>query len=101
MNALLDRQEPFVLVVNGVQEEESQEERKQRAIWFKRNRERLGRYCKGNIFLIEADSLRQQLQLRATKMSNSETFPFRVAIVATEAKALAQAQQLLIELKHS
>jgi hypothetical protein len=93
LEQFLTREEPFVLITNGMQEEEAPEDRKRRTLWFKQNRERLGRYCKGMILVRESPSLRERLMVRAA--TAGKAFPFPVAIVATEDAAVALAKRLL------
>jgi hypothetical protein len=95
MEQFLAREETFVLITRGMQEEEAPEDRKQRALWFKQNKERLGRYCKGMILVKESASLREKLMTRAAKASRA--FPFPVEIVANEEAAVALARHLLGE----
>jgi hypothetical protein len=95
MERFLSREETFVLITHGMQEEEAPEDRKQRTLWFKQNKERLGRYCKGMILVKEFPSLREKLMVRAAKASKA--FPFPVEIVANEDAAVALARRLLGE----
>jgi hypothetical protein len=92
MEQFLAREETFVLITNGVQEE-AHEDRKQRTLWFKQNKGRLGRSCKGMILVRESPSLREKLMVRAAKASKA--FPFPVEIVANEDAAVALARRLL------
>jgi hypothetical protein len=93
MEQFLAREEPFVLITSGMQEEEAPEDRKQRTLWFKQNKERLGRSCKGMVLVKEFPSLRERLMVRAA--TASKAFPFPVAIVANEVAAVALAGRLL------
>ncbi|MDE1149243.1 MAG: hypothetical protein PW843_22000 [Azospirillaceae bacterium] len=59
MDALLARAQPFVMVMDGsMHEEEAHEDRRERAIWMKQNRDRMAALCR-LVVAVEPDAVRR------------------------------------------
>ncbi|MGS1078463.1 hypothetical protein [Pseudoxanthomonas beigongshangi] len=102
MEALIGRAQPFVIIfppghhadleqLDGDAMRQAQEERKQRALWLKRNRDLLAESCKGMI-TIELDAARRSAErARATQLEKAFGVPLRVADSGDMADELADA----------
>lgn len=102
MEALIARAQPFVIIfppdhhadleqLDGDAMRQAQEERKQRALWLKRNREVLAGSCRGMI-TIELDGARRSAErARATQLEKAFGVPLRVADSGGMADELADA----------
>lgn len=93
---LLDRDEPFVLMTDhapGDHDDESPEERKEKALFFKRIKARFLKLCKGMI-VIEGDKPSSAF-VRAGAATAAKAFGFSVFFVADEEQAASKARSIL------
>lgn len=93
---LLENDSPFVLITDHSPDDhhhETPEERKQKALFFKRVRDRLRKLCRGMI-VVEGDKPTPMVA-RITAQAASKTFGFSVSFVASEEKAVEQGWLLL------
>ncbi|MGO4152029.1 hypothetical protein [Cupriavidus sp. YAF13] len=95
MTALVEQGRPFVLIHDQRPAEETQEDRKQRALWLKQCKAPLGAVCKALIH-IEPDPIKRAA-LRAQALLAVKAFGIPMAISATMADALALAARALDE----
>lgn len=89
LEAVLDRQERFVLITDhspGDEQGDSVEERRQRALFFKRNKGRLRRFCAGAI-VIEGDRP-TPMPMRLAAQAMGKAFGIGFHFVASEAEAI-------------
>jgi hypothetical protein len=93
MDALLAKAQPFVIVFEEGQPEESHEDRKTRGLWLKRNKALLGTVCRA-VIAIEPDALRRTA-LKAQSALASRAFSVAMEVVASREDAQARAHQLL------
>lgn len=96
--ALLDRQERFVLVTDHLpspdhDHDESHEERKQRALFFKRNKPRIRQFCAGGIIVAGDKTVPAYVRLPAQAIGKA--FGFELTFVRDEYEALTQGRKLL------
>jgi hypothetical protein len=83
---LLDRNQPFILITNHKDydhSEDTQEERKEKALLFKRIKERMGKLCRGMIIMEGNTPTSAPMRLVAT--TASKAFGFAVVFVSSEA----------------
>lgn len=86
MDALLAQDETFVVVMAGNEAAETHEDRKQRGLWLKRNRQALGRTCLALVG-IEPDGLkRAALRLQAAMAVKAFGIPAEIVASAAEAE---------------
>lgn len=91
---VLERGEPFVVV--GDMEAymhdayEASEEKKQAALWFKHNRERFHRLCRGNVYVLENDAARAALLEGGRKQAKASGLPIDATATVEEAIVLAR-----------
>lgn len=93
---LLGKGQPFVLVTDHAQDDhpdETPEERKEKALFFKRVKERMRVLCRGMI-VIEGDKP-TVAPMRLAAAAASKAFGFKVAFAADEAEAIRQGKALL------
>lgn len=96
LERLLDRQTPFVLIADHSthdHDDETPEERKERALFFKRIKERMRRYCLG-LIVIEGDAP-VSAAARVAGTAASKAFGFSIQFVANEEQGVAKAVLLL------
>ncbi len=87
MEALLARGEPYVLVLEGVRVDEAHEDRKQRGLWLKKNKQALRKVCKA-LISVEPDALkRAAFRLQAAGAVRAFGIPMDVVASAAEAMA--------------
>ena len=95
---MLDRGAPFVLIGDHVPDkdhDEPHEERKKRALFFKKNKDRLRVLCRG-IIVVEGDkSIPMPLRLAAQAVGKA--FGASIAFVRDEAGAVEAGMALLCE----
>ncbi len=94
LEQLLEKETPFVLItddVHGDHHDEPPEERKQKAIFFKRVKDRMRRYCRGMI-VIEGKAA-PDLAARAAAAAASKALGFSVQFApdANRAETIAAA----------
>ncbi|MCX5520090.1 hypothetical protein OSH10_16740 [Kaistia defluvii] len=80
MEALLGRNRPFVILFDAPQkheQEETQEERREKAIWFKRNRARLTALCAGAIVIESNGPTPMPIRLAARAVGKAFGVEFR------------------------
>lgn len=95
---LLDKGQPFVLITNHGQDDhpdETAEERREKAFFFKKIKERMGRLCRGMIVLEGDKPTPAPMRLIAT--TASKAFGFAVVFVPSEDDAIQQGKELLAE----
>lgn len=96
LEALLDRAERFVLVAEHaptVDHDESPQERRQGALFLKRNKDRLQSFCAGAI-IIEGDRA-TPIPVRLVGHALGKAFGIAFHFVPGSAEAIAQALRLL------
>ena len=92
--ALLDREQPFVLIGNGAQlHEESHEERKQIALWMKRNRARINRLVKAMVYV--DPNTEQHLAARPAAFVFEKFWGFPLLVSKSDHEAMGIAESLL------
>ncbi|MDQ7250440.1 GntR family transcriptional regulator [Dongia sedimenti] len=91
MDILLSDGRPFTLLVVGNRGEETQEDKKTKAAWFKVNRERLVAICRGFVCVEPDAGKRVALAAQGLQISKAFGLPFEVTETAAEAEALARA----------
>ncbi len=93
---LLDRQAPFVLITDhapGGDEAETPAERKEKALFFKRVKDRLRRHCRGMIVIQDDQPIGAAMRIAAT--AAAKAFGFSILFVADADQAAARAASLL------
>ncbi len=93
---LLDRGAAFVLITDhapGEHEAETPAQRKEKALFFKRIKDRLRRHCRGMI-VIEGDRP-TAMAVRMAAAAAAKAFGFTILFVADEDQAAARAASLL------
>ena len=96
IESLLDQGQHFVLLTDhlpGDHPEESHEERKQRALFFKRNRERMRQLCRGRVVITGDRAVPAALRLAVQGMGKA--LGMRVAFVQGEDEAQVCSWELL------
>ncbi len=96
LGALLDRGERFVLLTDHLphdRHDESHEDRKQRTLFFKRNKERLRHFCAGMIIITGGRTIPAPVRLAAKSMGKAIALPFD--FVPSESDAVSAAALLL------
>jgi hypothetical protein len=90
---LIGRGKPFVLITqaDGNDETESADDRKARALWFKREAENLVRVCMGFVYIEPDEAKRAIWQTRAAAMAGAFPVPMRIASDLADALAMARA----------
>lgn len=89
MDALVAQDAAFVVVLAGNEADETHEDRKQRGLWLKRNRDMLGRKCLALVG-IEPDGLkRAALRLQAAVAVKAFGIPAEIVASAVEADKLS------------
>lgn len=96
MDALVSIAQPFVLLHGTSLGDETHEDRKQRGLWLKHNKEPLKRYCKMMIG-IESD-LTKRLALKAQSLIATKAFGIPSDVAETIEGAEALAYRLLEEM---
>jgi hypothetical protein len=86
MEALLAHGTPFAILYTAAHGEETQEDRKLRAIWLKQNRAALARLCCG-LASVEPDATRRAA-LQQMAQGAMRAFGVKQIVTATEAEAL-------------
>ncbi|WP_156920091.1 hypothetical protein [Comamonas composti] len=82
LDALLSEGEKFVLLTRempGRGHDANGEDRKQFALWLKRNRELLKRTCAGSVVIVPNQAIAMSLSVVATPLSKAFGYPVRVA----------------------
>ncbi len=96
MLALVVNNQPFVVVYDQLSVEETHEDRKNRGIWLKHNKDALGRVCK-SLISIEPDVIRRA-QVKVMNEIANKAFGIPNEVVATRDDALEVSQRLLVAL---
>lgn len=98
IESLLDRGLPFVLLTDhlpGSHPEESHAERRQRALFFKRNRERMRQLCRGMVVITGKRAVPAALRLAVQGMGRA--LGMRMAFVQEEDAAQALSREMLAD----
>lgn len=98
LESLLDQGRPFVLLTDqlpGDHPEESHEERKQRALFFKRNRERMRQLCRGMV-VITGDRV-VPAALRLAMQGMGKALGMRIAFVQEDGDARQRSMEWLAQ----
>lgn len=93
---LLSRGQPFVLITNHKDHDHSNdtsEERKEKALFFKRIKERMGKLCRGMI-IMEGDTP-SPAPMRLVATTASKAFGFSVLFVSSDDEAIEKGKELL------
>jgi hypothetical protein len=93
MDALLMRQEDFVIIFPPGNFDEAHEDRKARALWLKRNRDLLLRFCKA-LVSVEPDPVQRAAQ-QAEAETLAKAFNIRRDVVESLAAAVDLARDIL------
>ena len=96
LTALLDRGERFVLLTDhlpGDHAEESHEERKERALFFKRNKDRMKQLCGGIVFITGDRTVSTAIRLAA--QGAGKVLGLGFAFVPSADEAQGEAMRLL------
>lgn len=93
---LFERNKPFVLITDHAHddhEEETSEERKEKALFFKQIKERMRRFCRGMI-VVEGDA-KINAAMRVTASAAGKAFGFSILFASDEEDAASKATLLL------
>lgn len=93
---LLNRDQPFVLITNHKDHDHSNdtsEERKEKALFFKRIKERMGKLCRGMI-IMEGDTP-SPAPMRLVATTASKALGFSVLFVSSDDEAIEKGRELL------
>jgi len=93
---LLAKKQPFVLITDHAHddhEEETQEERKEKALFFKQIKDRMRSFCRGMI-VIEGGKL-ANAAVRVTAAAAGKAFGFAILFAINEEEAAAKGMLLL------
>ncbi|MGB8418428.1 hypothetical protein [Paraburkholderia sp.] len=93
MDALLKGEQPFVIIFEEGQPDETHDDRKTRGLWLKRNKHGLGGLCKA-VVAIEPDAIKRTA-LKAQSALAAKAFGVAMEIVASKEAAQTLARQLL------
>ncbi len=92
MTMLVENGEPFVVVFDQINHDESHEDRKRRGVWLKHNKERLRGVCKA-LVAIEPD-LAHRAMAQAIGKAAMKAFGIPYEAVETREEAIALVQRL-------
>ncbi|WP_042338261.1 hypothetical protein [Paraburkholderia ferrariae] len=95
MDALLARAEPFVIVFEEGQPEETHDDRKTRGLWLKQNKALLGTVCRA-VIAIEPDA-EKRTALQAQSALASRAFSVAMEVAASSEAALERAREILAD----
>jgi hypothetical protein len=98
LESILHREQRFVLITDhspADDHDESTEERKQRALFFKRNKDRLRRLCVGAIVIEGGRPMPLPIRLAAVAMGKALGFDFH--FVASDAEAIDRGLHLVAQ----
>lgn len=93
---LLSKDQPFVLITNHKDHDHSHdtpEERREKALFFKRIKDRMGRLCRGMI-IMEGDTP-TSAPMRVLATTASKAFGFSVLFVSSDDEAIEKGKELL------
>ncbi|WP_407865095.1 hypothetical protein [Phyllobacterium phragmitis] len=96
LEALLDRQAPFVLITDHSPEDhgdETPEERREKALFFKKVRDRFRKYCRAMIVIENGKPTNAAVRVAAA--TAAKAFGFSVLFEADEEQAVAKGMSLL------
>ncbi len=100
LEALLDRRAPFVLITDhspSDHDDETAEERREKALFFKKVRDRFKKYCRAMIVVEGTKPTNPAVRLAAA--TASKAFGFSVFFETDEQRAAARGMLLLLELR--
>lgn len=98
LEGLLDRQAPFVLITDHAPDDhhaETAEERKEKALFFKRTKDRFRKYCRAMIVIEGKKPASAAVRLAAA--TASKAFGFSVLFETDERRAAARGMLVLLE----
>ncbi|GAA4218975.1 hypothetical protein GCM10022253_20290 [Sphingomonas endophytica] len=90
MEALVAKAKPFVIIFEGERTDETQEDRKQRGIWLKHNKSRLGAICKALISIEESELKRIAVKAQSAMAAKAFGIPMIVVGSGFEAREVAR-----------
>ena len=93
MEALVARAETFVLLFRSGRPEETQEDRKQRAVWLKTNKDALSQHCRA-LITVEPDP-QERAEAAKEAQAMQKAFGLLLVSVASEDEARDLARTLL------
>jgi len=96
IEALLEERRPFVLVTDHApddHEEETQEERKERALFFKKIKDRMRAYCRGMIVIDGGRPMSPAIKIAA--VTAGKAFGFAIVFAANEEEAELKGRSLI------
>ncbi|NTF46533.1 hypothetical protein [Rhizobium rhizogenes] len=96
LERLLDRRKAFVLITDHApddHEDETPAERKEKALFFKRIKDRMRQYCRGMIVVEGATPTNAAMRLAAS--AAGKAFGFSIQFAADEQDAVARGMALL------
>ena len=94
LDSLLARDLPFVMITSGKHDQEADEIRKGRAIWFKANQKRFATLCRALIHLEPDRSEKQRMTADTQNLTAALGIPFTV--VSSEAEAEQRAGEAML-----
>ncbi len=96
IEALLEERRPFVLVTDHApddHDEDTQEERKERALFFKKIKDRMRAYCRGMIVIDGGRPMSPAIKIAA--VTAGKAFGFAIVFAVDEAEAERKGRSLL------
>lgn len=96
IEALLEERRPFVLVTDHAPDDhgdETQEERKERALFFKKIRDRMRAYCRGMIVIDGGRPMSPAIKIAAVAVGKA--FGFAIVFAADEEEAERKGRSLI------
>ncbi len=88
MSAMLDKQQPFAVILLTQNKGMSREARREQGIWFKQNKQRLADFCVGVARVVQPDQ--DPEQLAGIAMQRAMPFPLTACYTVAEADTLAK-----------
>jgi hypothetical protein len=89
MDAITGRAEPFVLLIDEPQSEESHDDRKAKSLWLKANRALMASLCRGFIVVEPDEQKRVALKLQGLALAKPFGLNFHVAADIGNAELMA------------
>ena len=93
LERLLDQEAPFVAIwtpPSHDHDDEPHEDERASTVWIKQHRDRLNAYCKGYVYVVADEKLRDLLAGRIVTVSKKlYAFPLKIAETPAEARQIA------------